>query len=56
VRVPDAKELSRRLRENHGVIADEREPDIVRLAPVPLYSTYHDCWRAATALRESLDA
>ena len=54
VRVPDAKELSRRLRDDHGVVADEREPDIVRLAPVPLYSTYHDCWRAATALRESL--
>jgi kynureninase len=54
VRSPNAKELSRRLREEHGVIADEREPDIVRLAPVPLYSTYHDCWRAAVALRESL--
>ena len=54
VRVPAAKELSRRLREDHGVIADEREPDIVRLAPVPLYSTYHDCWRAAVALRGSL--
>jgi kynureninase len=45
-----AGELSRRLREEHGVIADDREPDIVRFAPVPLYSTYHDCWRAAKAL------
>jgi kynureninase len=54
VRVPNAKDLSRRLRDEHGVIADEREPDIIRLAPVPLYSTYHDCWRAATALREAL--
>ena len=35
-----ASELSRRLRDEHGVIADAREPDIVRLAPVPLYSTY----------------
>jgi kynureninase len=32
------------------VVADAREPDTLRLAPVPLYSTYHDCWRAATAL------
>lgn len=46
-----AGELSRRLRHEFGVIADAREPDILRLAPVPLYSTYHDCWRAATALR-----
>ena len=39
-----------RLRREHGVIADAREPDVVRLAPAPLYSTYHDCWRAANAL------
>ena len=44
------KELARRLRHEHGVIADAREPDILRLAPVPLYSTYHDCWRAGDAL------
>ena len=42
-----ANELAQRLRYEHGVIADAREPDIVRFAPVPLYSTYHDCWRAA---------
>lgn len=53
VRVPDgAGKLSARLRDEYGVIADAREPDVIRLAPVPLYSTYHDCWRAATALAE----
>ena len=45
-----AADLTRRLRHRHGVITDAREPDVVRLAPVPLYSTYHDCWRAADAL------
>ena len=45
-----AGELTKRLRHEHGVIADAREPDVVRFAPVPLYSTYHDCWRAADAL------
>jgi kynureninase len=49
-----AAELTRRLRHRHGVIADAREPDIVRLAPVPLYSTYHDCWRAADALAQEV--
>lgn len=49
-----AAELSRRLRHEHGVIADAREPDIVRVAPVPLYSTYHDCWRVADALTATL--
>jgi kynureninase len=45
-----AKELTHALRMEHGVIADAREPDIVRFAPVPMYSTFHDCWRAAVAL------
>jgi kynureninase len=39
-----------RLRHEHGVIADAREPDVVRLAPAPLYCTHHDGWRAAKAL------
>jgi kynureninase len=52
VRVPGAGELSRRLRFEYGVIADSREPDVLRFAPVPLYSTYHDCWRAGAALAE----
>jgi kynureninase len=47
----DAVDIARRLRFEHGVIVDVRKPDIVRLAPTPLYSTYHDCWRAAEALR-----
>jgi len=51
-----AGELARRLRHEYGVIADHREPDVLRLAPVPLYSTYHDCWRAASALAVLLRA
>ncbi|HYZ99674.1 MAG TPA: kynureninase [Acidimicrobiales bacterium] len=47
-----AADLAQRLRDDHGVVADTRVPDIVRLAPVPLYSTYHDCWRAADALAQ----
>jgi len=52
--VPDTKALSTALRAEYGVICDVREPDVIRLAPVPLYSSYHDCWRAAQALRELL--
>ena len=52
--VPDAQGLSAQLRSEYGVICDVREPDVIRLAAVPLYSSYHDCWRVATALRELL--
>lgn len=36
-----------------GVVVDVREPDVVRLAPVPLYNTFHEVWRAARALVEA---
>ncbi len=46
----NAGALTKRLRFEHGVIADARQPDVVRFAPVPLYSSYEDCRRAAEAL------
>ncbi|MCC7462172.1 MAG: kynureninase [Gammaproteobacteria bacterium] len=33
-----------------GIVADWREPDVIRMAPVPLYNGYEDVWRAAQAL------
>jgi kynureninase len=49
VRYPDARERQHAL-ETRDIVADFREPDIIRLAPIPLYNTYHDAWRAATTL------
>jgi len=51
----DVGALTERLRCEHGVFADARRPDAVRLAPAPMYGTFHDCWRAATALAAVLD-
>ncbi len=55
VRTPsDPRAVAAALRSVHGVVCDARPPDVVRIAPAPLYSTYHDCWRAAAALGEVL--
>ncbi len=37
-----------------GVVGDWREPDILRLAPVPLYNSFGDVFRAAAALSQAL--
>jgi kynureninase len=39
------------LRER-GIVTDYRGPDVIRVAPVPLYNTFHEVWRFARALQE----
>jgi kynureninase len=38
----------------NGVYADWREPDVIRVAPVPLYNSFNDAFRFAEVLRECL--
>jgi len=34
-----------------GLVADYRRPDVIRVAPVPLYNSFHDVWRLGQALK-----
>jgi kynureninase len=36
------------------VICDFREPDVIRVAPVPLYNTFEDVWDFCDILRRSV--
>ncbi|HEX8249484.1 MAG TPA: kynureninase [Pyrinomonadaceae bacterium] len=51
IRVRDAdKNLFKAISEK-GVIADWREPDVIRVAPVPLYNSFSDVYKFAEILK-----
>ena len=38
------------LLSEQGIIADWREPNVIRIAPAPLYNSFEDCWHFADVL------
>lgn len=38
----------------NGIIVDQRHPNVLRVAPVPLYNTFKDCYIFVQALSELL--
>lgn len=53
VRLPDARRVLAAL-ETRGIVADFREPDIVRMAPAPMTNSFHEAWSAAAALGDAM--
>lgn len=47
----DPKGLFKELQASH-VIGDFREPNVIRVAPVPLYNSFHEVWRFANILSQ----
>ncbi|KAJ4377353.1 Kynureninase (L-kynurenine hydrolase) [Neocucurbitaria cava] len=39
--------------EDHGVVVDERKPDVIRVAPAPLYNSFHDVHRFIAIFHEA---
>lgn len=51
----NAKAIFNYLAQN-GAIGDWREPDVIRLSPVPLYNTFEDVYKTAKLMADALKA
>ena len=39
--------------EEYAVVIDERKPDVIRVAPAPLYNTYEEVWQFCQIFSEA---
>jgi kynureninase len=54
IRVKNADKSLFKAISDKGVIADWREPDVIRVAPVPLYNSFLDVYKFAEILKHCL--
>ncbi|TVY13556.1 Kynureninase [Lachnellula arida] len=40
--------------ENEGITIDKRKPNVIRVAPVPLYNTYEEVWRFVQIFNQAM--
>ena len=50
----EALRISEALR-SRGVVPDFRPPNVIRIAPIPLYNTYHEIWQVIHHMREIIE-
>jgi kynureninase len=51
---PGRLETLSNMLEEAGIIADKRKPDVIRVAPVPMYNTYEEVWEFVQIFNEAL--
>ncbi|MFW9779776.1 MAG: kynureninase [Candidatus Heimdallarchaeota archaeon] len=51
---PKAKELQQIL-QTRGIMTDYRPPNVLRIAPHPLYTSYTDIWKCVSMIKEILE-
>lgn len=37
-----------------GIVVDQRKPGVIRVAPVPLYNSYHDVWAFTQVFKKAV--
>lgn len=52
---PNGAQINAALK-SRGVVPDFRQPNVVRLAPIPLYTSFSDVWDTVEILREVIDS
>jgi len=50
----EALRISEALR-SRGVVPDFRPPNIIRIAPIPLYNTFHEIWQVVQHIKEIIE-
>ena len=51
---PGRLETLSNMLEDAGIVADKRKPDVIRVAPVPLYNTYEEVWDFVQIFKQAL--
>ena len=55
IQVKDTNKQLHTLLTQSGVISDWREPDVIRVAPAPLYNSYQDVYKFIQRLKKILN-
>jgi kynureninase len=52
---PGRLETLMEMLDEAGIVVDKRKPNVIRVAPVPLYNTYEEVWRFVQIFKKALE-